>query len=54
MVYGSNLGNPQSVTATLGGVPADVAYAGQMQPFTGIDQFNIASPDRLPEPPASS
>jgi uncharacterized protein (TIGR03437 family) len=47
VLYGSNLGSPQGLTATLGGVSADVTYAGPLQPFNGVDQFNIAVPRSL-------
>jgi uncharacterized protein (TIGR03437 family) len=43
-LYGSGLGGASSVTATIGGVPASVSYAGAQGSFAGLDQFNILVP----------
>ena len=44
IVYGSGLGNASSATATIGGVPATVAYAGPQGTYAGLDQYNILIP----------
>ncbi len=46
-VYGSGLGNAASATATIGGVPAPVTYAGQQGTFGGLDQYNILIPSAV-------
>lgn len=43
ILYGANLGTG-TVTATIGGVPAVVAYAGALTPANGVAQFNILVP----------
>jgi hypothetical protein len=47
VVYGGNLGTAHKVTATLGGVAAEVSYAGPLLPFNGVAQFNVAVPRSL-------
>jgi hypothetical protein len=46
ILYGANL-PPGAITATIGGVPADLAYAGPLQPANGVAQFNILIPRSL-------
>lgn len=46
ILYGANL-PIGTVTATIGGVPADVAYAGPLTPANGVAQFNILVPRSL-------
>ena len=47
MLYGGNLGAAKTATATIGGVAAEVAYAGNLTPPNGVAQFNIAIPRAL-------
>lgn len=47
VLYGSNLGNATTATATLGGVNAPVVYAGNLSPANGVAQFNILVPREL-------
>ena len=47
VVYGSGLGSATSATATIGGVPATVAYAGAQGTYQGMDQYNILIPASL-------
>ena len=47
VLYGSNLGAGSMATATIGGVPAPVAYAGNLTAANGVAQFNIAIPRSL-------
>ena len=47
VLYGGNLPTVTSASATIGGVPADIAYAGQTQSANGVAQFNIAVPRTL-------
>ena len=47
ILYGSGLGNGKAVTATIGGVAADVAYAGPQGEYLGLDQFNVLVPRSL-------
>lgn len=46
-LYGSGLGSATSVTATVGGIPATVSYAGPQGTYPGLDQYNILIPDSL-------
>jgi uncharacterized protein (TIGR03437 family) len=46
-LYGSGLGSATSVTATIGGVPATVTYAGPQGTYPGLDQYNILVPESL-------
>ena len=46
ILYGANL-PAGTVTATIGGVTADVAYAGALTPANGVAQFNILVPRSL-------
>jgi uncharacterized protein (TIGR03437 family) len=46
-LYGSGLGSATSVTATVGGFPATVSYAGPQGTYPGLDQYNILIPDSL-------
>jgi len=47
VLYGSGLGTVTSATATVGGVAAQVAYAGTSGAYPGIDQYNILLPRSL-------
>jgi uncharacterized protein (TIGR03437 family) len=47
VVYGSGMGSATTATATIGGVPATVAYAGAQGTYQGLDQFNIVIPASL-------
>lgn len=47
VLYGSGLGNAKTITATIGGVAAEVAYAGAQGEFAGLDQFNLLVPRSL-------
>ena len=47
VLYGGNLGATAAATATVGGVAADVLYAGPLSPANGVAQFNIAVPRAL-------
>jgi hypothetical protein len=47
VLYGGNLGTVTTATATIGGVAAPVAYAGNLSPSNGVAQFNIAIPRSL-------
>ena len=47
ILYGSGLGNGKAATATIGGVAADVAYAGPQGEYAGLDQFNVLVPRSL-------
>jgi len=47
VLYGTGLGGLKDVTATIGGVNADVAYAGAQGTYTGLDQFNLIIPRTL-------
>ena len=47
ILYGGNLGTAASAGATIGGVPAEVAYAGPLTPANGVAQFNILIPRSL-------
>lgn len=47
VLYGGNLLTVISATATIGGVPAEVAYAGALVPANGVAQFNLAIPRSL-------
>ncbi|HEY3841350.1 MAG TPA: YHYH protein [Bryobacteraceae bacterium] len=43
-LYGSGLGLATTATATIGGVAADVSYAGPQGSYAGLDQYNILIP----------
>jgi hypothetical protein len=47
VLYGGNLGTVSSSSATIGGVSAQVAYAGNLTPANGVAQFNLAIPRSL-------
>lgn len=47
VLYGGNLGNVTSSAASIGGVAAEVAYAGNLTPANGVAQFNVAIPRSL-------
>jgi hypothetical protein len=47
VIYGSGLGASKNVTATAGGVPLTVAYAGAQGTYAGLDQYNFALPASL-------
>lgn len=46
-LYGSGLGSATSATATIGGIAANVTYAGPQGTYSGMDQFNIQIPSSL-------
>jgi uncharacterized protein (TIGR03437 family) len=46
-VYGSGLGTATGATATIGGVGADVKYAGAQPTYPGLDQYNVLIPSSL-------
>lgn len=50
ILYGTGMrfhGSLSSVTATLGGAPAEVLYAGPAEGFVGLDQSNVRLPRAL-------
>jgi uncharacterized protein (TIGR03437 family) len=47
ILYGSGLGKTTVATAAIGGVAADVIYAGPQGEFPGLDQFNVLVPRSL-------
>ena len=47
VLYGSNLGTVSSSSVTVGGVAAELAYAGPLAPANGVAQFNIGIPRTL-------
>lgn len=47
VLAGSGLGSATSATATMGGVSANVVYAGAEGTYPGLDQYNIAIPASL-------
>jgi uncharacterized protein (TIGR03437 family) len=47
ILYGSGLGTATTATATIGGVPATVTYAGPQGTYAGLDQYNILIPASL-------
>ena len=47
VLYGGNLGTVATSSATVGGVAAEIAYAGNLTPANGVAQFNIAIPRSL-------
>ena len=47
ILYGSGRGVETMATATIGGVRADVTYAGPMPSVPGADQFNIRIPPAM-------
>lgn len=44
VLYGRNLGANANGTATVGGVTAPLLYAGPLQPFNGVAQYNVEVP----------
>lgn len=44
LLYGTGLGGLKDVSATIGGVNAEVAYAGPQGPYAVLDQFNLILP----------
>ncbi len=46
-LYGSGLGSASTATATIGGVPATVQFAGPQGTYKGLDQYNIVIPGSL-------
>ncbi|MSO20050.1 MAG: YHYH protein [Acidobacteria bacterium] len=46
-IFGSGRGNGNNVTATIGGVSATVAFAGDQGTYSGLDQFNLIVPRSL-------
>lgn len=47
ILYGSNLGANANGTATVGGVNTQLTYAGPLNPFNGVAQYNILVPPQL-------
>jgi uncharacterized protein (TIGR03437 family) len=47
-------GGAENVQATVGGVPAQVIYAGTAPGFAGLEQLNIRIPDNAPANPNAS
>jgi uncharacterized protein (TIGR03437 family) len=47
VLVGSGLGSATSASATIGGISATVAYAGQPGTYPGVDQYNILIPPSL-------
>lgn len=47
ILYGRNLGANANGTATVGGIPAPLLYAGPLQPFNGVAQYNVEIPRSL-------
>ena len=47
ILFGSGLGSATSASATIGGISATVAYAGQPGTYPGVDQYNILIPPSL-------
>jgi uncharacterized protein (TIGR03437 family) len=44
---GSGLGSAAAATATIGGIPATVLFAGPQGTYPGLDQYNILIPASL-------
>jgi len=42
VLYGTGLNNAANVSATIGGVSAQVSYAGPQGTYSGLDQINVA------------
>ena len=47
VLYGGNLPEVKTATATISGAAATVAYAGTLMPFNGVAQFNLLLPRSL-------
>ena len=47
VLYGGNLPVVKSASATVGGLPAELAYAGPLTPANGVAQFNVLIPRAL-------
>ncbi len=47
VLYGSGLGRNTTATATIGGVNAEVSYAGAQGQYPGLDQYNVLIPRSL-------
>ena len=47
VLYGTGIRGASSVTATIGGVPSDVLYAGAQPQLIGLDQVNVRVPQSL-------
>jgi len=47
ILYGSNLGANANGTATVGGVNTQLTYAGPLNPFNGVAQYNVLVPPTL-------
>ena len=47
VLYGGNLPEVKTSSATIAGIPAELAYAGTLAPFNGVAQFNILIPRAL-------
>lgn len=48
-LYGSGFGSATSATATVGGIAAEVTYAGPQGSYPGLDQYNITVPSSAAE-----
>jgi uncharacterized protein (TIGR03437 family) len=47
VLYGRNLGAVANGNATVGGIAAPLLYAGPLQPFNGVAQYNVEIPRSL-------
>lgn len=47
ILYGSGRGETTEALATIGGVSATVAYAGEQRQYAGLDQYNLIIPRSL-------
>ena len=47
ILYGTGLNNAKDVTVTIGGMPAQLTYAGPQGTYSGLDQYNILIPASL-------
>ncbi len=47
ILYGTGLNNAKDVTVTIGGMPAQLTYAGPQGTYSGLDQINVLLPQSL-------
>ncbi|MBI3679088.1 MAG: YHYH protein [Acidobacteria bacterium] len=47
VLYGSGRGTETQAAATIGGIAAEVTYAGPMPSFSGADQYNVRVPKEV-------
>ena len=47
VLYGSGIGTAATATATIGGLPVPVSYAGRLPNGNGLDQYNVLIPRSL-------